>query len=75
MSNRVKTRTESWLIQQMWNCRQEANLYQTERFKNNPSRFLAASYMQRSQENYRVQLRLYRGFLASRPNNYPRSEK
>ena len=60
MEKRVKTQTEVWLISQMWMCRREINLYRTDAYKNNPTRFAAIGYMKRCLSGYREELRRHR---------------
>ena len=75
MAKKIKDRTETWLIQQMWVCRREINLYKTEAYKENPTRYAATQYMQQCKAGYSEQLRLHREFLAFRPANCPPQQK
>lgn len=59
---RAKTQTEIWLIQQMWTCRREINLYKTDAYMSNPTRYAAIGYMKRCQAGYRDQLRRHRQY-------------
>ena len=59
---RVKTQTEFWLIQQMWNCRREINLYKTAAYMDNPTRYAATNYMKRCLSGYRSQLERHREY-------------
>lgn len=59
-SKRLKDQTEKWLIQQMWICRREINLYKTDAYKSNPTRYEAASYMKHCMEDYSLELKRHR---------------
>ena len=59
---RVKTQTEVWLIQQMWMCRREINLYKTAAYADNPTRYEATDYMKRCLFDYRSELERHREF-------------
>lgn len=65
MAKRVKTQTEVWLIQQMWTCRREINLYKTEPYMTNPTRYAATAYMKRCLPGYRSQLERHRGYQSA----------
>lgn len=57
---RLKDQTEKWLIQQMWICRREINLYKTELYMSNPTRYEATSYMKHCMEDYSLELKMHR---------------
>lgn len=68
---RVKTQTEKILIQQMWVCRREINLYRTEAYEKNPTRYAAIDYMKRCQQGYRTQLERHRMYQGIIPAKWP----